>query len=178
MQKAIGSEFFDRPALAVAKDLLGKYLVRKVSGKEIALIINETEAYLGPIDKASHARYGKTMRTWPMFEPGGTIYVYLTYGMHWLINISCGKKDVPSAVLLRGAGDIVGPARLTKALAIDKSLNGLLLGKKAGLWIEDRGVTVKPKDIEKTPRIGINYAEEYVEKPWRFVLKKTPKGVE
>jgi DNA-3-methyladenine glycosylase len=172
MKKILGPEFFNRSALVVARDLLGKYLVRKVGGKTVALMINETEAYHGFSDKASHARHGKTMRTWPMFEEAGTIYIYFTYGIHWMLNIVCGKKEFPSAVLIRGAGDIIGPARLTKALQINKSLNALPLGKKAGLWVEDRGVVVKPKDIEKTPRIGIGYAEDYVEKPWRFVLKK------
>ncbi len=104
-----------------------------------------------------------------MFAAPGTIYVYFTYGMHWMLNFVCGKEGFPSAVLIRAAGGVVGPARLTKALSIDKTLNTLTLGKKNGLWVEDRGVKISPKKIKKTPRIGIPSAEEWIEKPWRFV---------
>ncbi len=167
----LGPAFFDRPTLTVAKELIGKFLVRKVGEKEVALMITETEAYDGFKDKASHASRGQTPRNAPMFGPPGTIYVYFTYGIHWMLNIVCGPEEYPAAVLIRAAGDISGPARLTKALAIDKSLNAAMLGKKAGLWIEDRGVAITPRDIARTPRIGINYAGEYVGKPWRFVLR-------
>ncbi len=156
----------------VAKDLLGKFLVRKVGRKEIALMITETEGYGGWQDLASHSRSGMTKRNFPMFEHPGTIYVYFTYGMHWMLNLVCGKQGHPAAVLIRAAGGVVGPARLTKALGINKSLNTLMLGKKSGLWVEDRGVKLKSKDIQKTPRIGIAYAGEWALKPWRFVIKK------
>jgi len=172
MRKVLGEEFFERKAPVVAKDLLGKYLVRKVGGKEIALMINETESYDGFDDKASHASRGQTPRNTPMFGHPGRAYVYFTYGIHWMLNIVCGKVEYPAAVLIRGAGDIVGPARLTKALSIDKKLNALPLVKKNGLWVEDRGVKVSKKDIEATPRVGIGYAGEWVEKPLRFVIKK------
>ncbi len=175
MKKTLGPDFFDRPTLTVARELLGKFLVRKVGNKTIALMITETEAYDGFKDKASHAHRGQTPRNTPMFGGPGVIYVYFTYGMHWMFNIVCGKKEYPAAVLIRGAGEIVGPARLTKALGIDKSLTALPLSKKAGLWVEDRGVVIKPRQITRTPRIGINYAGEYVHKPWRFVLKETSK---
>ncbi len=157
----------------VAQELLGKFLVRKIGNKEVSLMINETEAYDGFLDKASHAHRGQTARNTPMFGKPAHIYVYFTYGIHWMLNLVCGAEQYPSAVLIRGAGDIVGPARLTKALSIDKSLNALPLTKKSGLWVEDRGVYFKARDIEKTPRIGIRYAEEWVEKPWRFVIKKS-----
>lgn len=166
----LGKVFFDRPTLAVARELLGMYLVRKIGKKEIALMITETEAYDGFQDKASHASRGQTPRNTPMFGKPGTIYVYFTYGIHWMINIVCGKESYPAAVLIRGAGDIVGPARLTKALSIDKSLNGLPLGKKTGLWIENRGVSVPKKRIQRTPRIGVEYAGAWAKKPWRFVI--------
>lgn len=167
----LGPEFFDRPTLVVAHDLIGKYLVRKIGKKEIALMITETEAYDGPKDKANHAHRGQTPRNTPMFGAACTIYVYFTYGIHWMLNIVCGKEKYPAAVLIRGAGDIVGPARLTKALKIDRKLNNALLGPKTGLWIEDRGTKILPRQIARTPRIGINYAGEYAKKPWRFVLK-------
>jgi DNA-3-methyladenine glycosylase len=173
MRKILGPAFFDRPTLLVAKDLLGKYLVRKIGNETIALMINETEAYDGHKDKASHAHRGQTVRNTPMFGGAGVIYVYFTYGIHWMLNLVCGKPGYPAAVLIRGAGHIVGPARLTKALSIDKTLSAQPLGKKAGLWVEDRGVVVKSRDIIRTPRIGINYAGEYVDKPWRFVLKES-----
>ncbi|CAN5327196.1 DNA-3-methyladenine glycosylase [soil metagenome] len=171
-RRVLGPEFFDRPALAVARGLIGKFLVRRRDGAEAALMLTETEAYDGPNDKASHAYRGRTARNTPMFGPPGTIYVYFTYGMHWMLNLVCREPDYPAAVLIRGAGAVVGPARLTKALGIDRGLNDRRLGVKTGLWVEDRGVTVRPRDIERTPRIGIDYAENYVDKPWRFVVRK------
>ena len=138
-------------------------------------MITETEAYHGFNDLGSHARRGKTARNAPMFMGAGTLYVYFTYGMHWMLNIVTEKEEYPAAVLIRAAGDIVGPARLTKALHIDKTFTGKPLGKKTGLWIEDKGMRVRPKDSIKTPRIGIPYAGIYKDKPWRFVLKKMQK---
>ncbi len=171
-------DFFERPTLVVARELIGKFLVRRVKGgphaadKVVALMITETEGYDGFKDQASHAHRGKTPRNTPMFGSAGTVYVYFTYGMHWMLNLVCGKKEYPAAVLIRAAGDIVGPARLTKKLRIDKALNDKPLGRKNGLWIEDRGIIITPKQIQKTPRIGIRYAGDWMHKPWRFVLKK------
>lgn len=175
MTNVLGTEFFDRPTLTVARELLGKYLVRKIGKKEIALMITETEAYDGFKDKASHASRGQTPRNMPMFSDASTIYVYFTYGMHWMLNIVCGKKGYPAAVLIRGAGEVIGPAKLTKSLKINKSLNHNVLGKKTGLWVEDRGVVIASRRIQRTPRIGIAYAGEYVKKPWRFVLTDSKK---
>jgi DNA-3-methyladenine glycosylase len=175
VKKVLGEEFFERKAPVVAKELLGKYLVRRVGGKTIALMINETEAYDGFEDKASHAHRGQTARNTPMFGKAAHIYVYFTYGTHWMLNLVCGKEKYPSAALIRGAGDISGPARLTKALSIDKRLSALPLTKKSGLWIEDRGIKISSSQILKTPRIGIRYAEEWVDKPWRFVIKNINK---
>ena len=193
MRKVLPADFFDRPTLVVAKELLGKFLVRKVGKKEVALMITETEAYDGFKDKASHASRGQTPRNTPMFGPPGTMYVYFTYGIHWMLNLVCGKEKYPAAVLIRGleslekvlrSGEIYrtparktfsklnGPAKLTKFLQIDKSLNTKMLGKESGLWVEDRGVVVRPRDIERTPRVGISYAGEYVDKPWRFLLDR------
>lgn len=170
MKKVLGPKFFDRRTLTVAQDLLGKFLVRKIGKKEIAFEITETEGYFGFKDQASKARRGKTPGNTPMYAKAATIYVYFTYGMHWMLNIVTEREEYPAAVLIRGAGDVVGPGRLTKFLTIDKKLNGLSLSKKSGLWVEDRGVKIKPSEIKKTPRIGIAYAGEYVSKPWRFIL--------
>ena len=175
-------DFFERPTPIVARELLGKYLVRKVGRKTIALLITETEAYHGFNDKASHASRGQTSRNTPMFGRAGTMYVYFTYGMHWMLNIVCGKEGYPAAVLIRGAGSIEGPAKLTKALGIDKRLNAKKLSKPSGLWIENRlppgraggqgGIKITKKDILTTPRVGIHYAGAWKRKLWRFVLSR------
>lgn len=168
----LAKSFFIRPTLHVAKDLLGKYLVRQLGSKKIALMITEVEAYAGLNDKACHASCGKTERNKVMFEEGGRWYVYFTYGMHWMLNIVTGSKDYPAAVLIRGTDNIVGPARLTKYLKIDKKLNASLADIKSGLWIEDRGYKVKLSEIKKTPRIGVDYAGPvWAKKPWRFYIQ-------
>ncbi len=172
MKKVLKKEFFDRSPLVVARDLIGKYLVRKVGDREVAYMIVETEAYGGWNDRASHSRSGKTARNAPMFAQAGTIYVYFTYGMHWMLNLVCGKEEYPAAVLIRGVETVSGPARVTKAMGIDKNLNGLMLSRKSGLWVEDRGVKISLRKIKRTPRIGIAYAGEWAKKPWRFVLKQ------
>jgi len=171
MKKILNKKFFNRSTITVSKELIGKYLVRNVRGREYAYMIIETEAYDGFEDKASHAYRGKTKRNEIMFQDAGKIYVYLTYGMHFMLNIVTGKEEYPAAVLIRGVEGITGPGRITKALKINKSLNAKLLNKNSGLWIEDRGVKIKKEDIIKTPRIGINYAEEWKDKPYRFLLE-------
>ena len=118
---------------------------------------------------ASHARSGRTARNAPMFAEAGTVYVYFTYGMHWMLNIVCRREGYPSAVLIRAVEGISGPARLIRTLQIDKTLNGAKLGKRAGLWVEDRGVRIRPRDINQTPRIGVSYAGIWAKKKWRFV---------
>jgi len=156
----------------VAKKLLGKYLVRRLGKKEIALMITEVEAYDGHKDKASHASRGKTKRNYPMFGPAGHFYVYLTYGMHWMLNIVTGEKDYPAAILIRGVGNLNGPGKLTKFLKIDKRFNGKKAEKKTGLWFEDRGIKIKERDIKKAPRIGVLYAGPiWSKKHYRFLLK-------
>lgn len=171
MRKILTEKFFNRSALKVAKELLGKFLVRRLGKKEIALMITEVEAYDGPKDKASHASRGKTERNKVMFGEAGNWYVYFTYGMHWMLNIVTGPKNYPAAVLIRGAGEISGPARLTKFLKIDKKFNGQPANKKTGLWIEDRGVKISPKIIKRNKRIGVAYAGDWADKPYRFTLK-------
>lgn len=150
--------------------MLGKYLVCRVRGKTTAYKIVETEAYVGPHDKASHAHRGKTKRNEVMFGEAGHWYVYFVYGMHNMLNIVTGPKGYPAAVLIRGVEGAIGPGRLTKKLGVTRALNGKAASKKSGLWIEDRGKKVNPRHIKRTPRIGVPYAKDWAKKPLRFVL--------
>ena len=162
----------ERPALEVARDMLGAQLCRRLpSGEIIRFAITEVEAYIGPEDKACHAAKGRTPRTEVMFAEGGSWYVYLCYGVHWLVNLVTGSKDFPAAVLLRGVGSIAGPGRLTKAMAITGELNAMPATKQSGLWIE-QGMKVPESEIFYGPRVGIGYAgEEWVAKPYRMIWK-------
>jgi DNA-3-methyladenine glycosylase len=173
-RKILKREFFCKSAQKVARNLLGKVLVRKVKKQEIYLVIIETEAYLGKNDLASHARFGKTKRNQAMFEKGGLWYVYFIYGMHWLLNVVTGKKNEPSAVLIRkgiilkkGKQEILGPAKITKLLKINGHFTGKPVSKKSNLWIEDW--SIKFKKIKKLPRVGVDYAGSWAKKPLRFV---------
>lgn len=160
--------------LAYARSLIGKILVRKIGNKVTRYRITETEAYVGPHDLACHSSRGRTKRNEPMYCEAGTIYVYLTYGMHWMLNIVTEEKDFPAAVLIRGLESVSGPARLTKKLKIDKSLNGKKLGRKTGLWIESPSpeASAHQGKIIRTPRIGVAYAGEiWAKKPYRFLFK-------
>jgi len=173
MKKVLQPIFFNRKTVTVARELLGKFLVRRIRGKEYSYMITETEAYDGFEDEASHAHRGKTARNEVMFRDAGHIYVYLTYGMHFMLNLITGDKEYPAAVLIRGVEGISGPGRLTKKLKITKTLNTKVLSKESGLWVEDRGVSVQKKNVTLTPRIGIHYAGEWVDKPYRFLLTDT-----
>ena len=168
-------EFFERDARAVARELLGKYLVRKEGRKTRAYKIVETEAYVGPHDKASHSSKGRTARTEVMFGPPGRWYVYFTYGMHFMLNIVTGPEGYPAAVLVRSVEGVTGPGRLTKALGVDKALNGKRAVPASGLWIEDRGEDVSPRSVSRTARIGVGYAGEWAGKPLRYVLADVAK---
>ena len=107
-----------------------------------------------------------------MFGPAGCWYVYFTYGMHWMLNIVTGPKDYPAAILIRGVKSINGPARLTKTMRIDKKLNGKSTAKRSGLWVENRGLNVKPSQVKNASRIGVAYAGPiWGKKKWRFYLK-------
>jgi DNA-3-methyladenine glycosylase len=171
-KRVLDQEFFARPALVVARELIGKVLVREIDGEQVAAMIDETEAYIGPHDLAAHGSKGRTPRTEVMFGPAGFWYVYFIYGIHWMLNAVTDEVDHPAAVLIRGAGKWNGPAKLTKALAIDKSFNTLAIDPASQLWIEDRGITVPPRRIQRTPRIGVDYAGIWAEKPYRFVVEK------
>ena len=163
--------FFTRDVLNVAPELLGKYLGRKFDDDVIQkFLITEVEAYQGEADLACHACKGRTSRTEIMYHEGGHIYVYLIYGMYWMLNIVTAEKDVPQAVLIRGIQGYDGPGKLTRKLNIDKTFYGEDLISSNRLWIEN-GLGRNEILIKTTPRIGIDYAGEiYKNKPWRFVL--------
>lgn len=160
--------FFKRPVLTVAEELLGMHLVC-AHGEGM---ITEVEAYDGPEDKACHAHKGMTNRTAVMFGPAGCWYVYLVYGVYRMLNIVTGEEGYPAAVLIRGAGEWNGPGKLTRALSIGQDFNGTRATRESGLWIENRGTEVPPHRIRRTPRIGVDYAGEWAEKPYRFVIEE------
>jgi DNA-3-methyladenine glycosylase len=167
--EALDAEWFNRPTLTVASDLLSCRLCRRQGDSIIKWQITETEAYDGPHDRASHARAGETPRTSVMFGPSGVWYIYLCYGIHWLLNIVCGPPGYPAAVLIRGAGDIHGPGKLTRALSVSGDQNKHPALPECGLWIEP-GEPVHPRSITAKPRVGVAYAgEDWSQRPYRFI---------
>jgi DNA-3-methyladenine glycosylase len=165
----LDQSFYERDVLQVAPDLIGKILVRNTSSGISVHMITEVEAYGGTEDEASHARFGKTARNKIMFDCGGLVYVYLIYGMYWMLNIVTGPKDHAQAILIRGVENINGPGKVARALGIDRSFYGENLINSTRLWIEDQHIA-KPS-IRREPRLGINYAgEPWKSKPWRFHL--------
>jgi len=184
MKKIIRPRFFNRSPLKVADNILGKYLVYNSGAKEIALLIADVEAYDGPADKASHAHRGRTERNMPMFGAAGHWYLYLIYGRYWMLNIVTGPKNYPAAILIRGAVSeskngkktiLNGPGKITEFLKIGKTrarkTNGAAASRKTGLWIEDRGRLIKPREIIHGPRIGVQCAADWANKPWRRSLE-------
>lgn len=163
--------FYTQDVLVVAPLLIGKILVRRLEdGTILRYRITETEAYRGEEDTACHARAGKTDRTSILYEKGGYAYVYLCYGIHYLFNVVTGNKEIPQAVLIRGVEGFNGPAKLTRHMKIDKSLNKEDLTKSLSLWIEDDGYKAK---YITDKRVGIDYATEpYKSIEWRFIMKK------
>ena len=160
--------FYHRPCLEVAKDLVGKVLVHETPQGQLRLRIAETEAYCGEQDTACHAHKGRTKRTEVLYADAGTIYIYLCYGVHWLLNVVTGEKEEPQAVLIRACVDAMGPGKLTKALQITGELNRQSITGEC-LWIDDDGFTC---DIVCDKRVGIGYAsEEDQNKLWRFIMK-------
>ena len=159
-------DFDHRPCLEVARDLVGKVLV--VNGKRLR--ISETEAYCGESDTACHAHKGRTQRTEVLYAQAGTIYVYLCYGIHWLLNIVTGEKEQPEAVLIRACLEAPGPGRLTKALGITGKYNRDSVVDSGKLWFEDDGFRC---EVVTDKRVGIGYAsQEDQDKLWRFKLKQ------
>jgi DNA-3-methyladenine glycosylase len=192
MNGALPAEFYARDVLAVAPALLGARLLRRLDGIEIAGIITEVEAYRGEEDLACHARAGRTPRTAVMYGPPGHAYVYFTYGMHWMLNVVCMPEDSPAAILIRAIRPVSGletiaarrsgvaaahwtdgPAKLCRALGIDRALNGCDLTNPAGgLWIEP-GQVVPEQEIHTSARIGIDYVPEpWKSLPWRFTFNE------
>ena len=162
--------YFTSPATLLAPNLIGKILCRKTENGVIRARITETECYFGEEDTACHAHKGKTERTKTMYEEGGITYVYLCYGMHFMLNIVTGPKDHPEAVLIRGVEGANGPGRTTKLMQITTKDNGLSLTEEKGIWIEDDGLKF---DRIALSRVGIDYAsEEDRNRPWRYIIKE------
>jgi len=182
-------DWFDRPSVAVARDLLGMWLVHDHAEGRIAGRIVEVEAYQGPEDLAAHSARGRTARNAVMFGPPGHLYVYLVYGLHHCANVVCGPGDKPEAVLLRAAaigpgvelarmarGDVAptrlaaGPGNLGAAFGIDRRLNGAdLVAGPVRLAAGPR-----PSRIARTPRVGVAYAGRWARRPLRFVIPDDP----
>lgn len=191
MPRKLPRSFYSRSTLEVASDLLGKVLVRRLGRRNLAGTIVETEAYVGPHDLACHASKGHTPRTSVMFGPPGYTYVYMIYGFYFCLNVVTEAQGYPAAVLIRGVEPLEsldlmrqlrnnpvretsiasGPGKLCMAMSIDKQLNGAdLLGTT--IWIEDR--KLDPGPICTSARVGVDYAGEYKNKPWRFYVDGNP----
>ncbi|MBS6535256.1 DNA-3-methyladenine glycosylase [Peptoniphilus harei] len=198
--KILENDFFKRDTVEVAKSLIGKKIIRNISGNFFCAKIVETEAYLGLEDRACHSYGGRiTDRNKTLYLPGGHIYVYLIYGMYDLLNIVTRDEEHPEAVLIRGVEPLEnldgisknrfgkayedlstyqrknlsnGPGKLSMALEINRSLNGKILSKNY-LYIGE-GEEVPEKDLVITKRIGIDYAGEDANFPLRFCLRDNP----
>jgi DNA-3-methyladenine glycosylase len=187
--------FYDRPAVEVARDLLGSRLVRRLDGTRLAGIITETEAYQGEDDLGCHARAGRTPRTANMYGPPGHAYIYFTYGMHWLLNAVTCAEGCPAAVLLRAIQPLEGlermalnrpnlahtshwtdgPARLTQALALDGQLNGIDLCDPAGELVIEPGDCILDEQVVVGSRVGLfTVPEPWKSIPWRFIATISP----
>ena len=181
-QKRLKRSFFIRPTLQVSKDLLGKYLVRKIGKRKVAGKIVEVEAYIGPKDKASHAYNGRiTPRNKTEYLEGGRVYIYLCYGLHWQFNITTATEGKPECVLIRALEPVgikeraaSGPGKLCRWMELDKSFDGENLCQSDRVRLEDRGEKAKHSQITAAVRVGIDYAGEWAKKRWRFYLKDNP----
>ena len=177
----------------ISKNLLGKFLLTNIKGQITGGMIVETEAYAGITDKASHAYNNrKTNRTKVLYENGGIAYIYLCYGIHYLFNVVTNTTEIPHAVLIRAVEptdgiDLMckrreqkyklnltnGPGSLTMALGINTSHSRMSL-LESKIWIESRNINIKNNNIISSPRVGIDYAQEYIKKPWRYRIKNNP----
>ena len=169
MYEKLSKEFFLRDVLEVAPKLIGKYLVRNYeTNGTVRYLIKEVEAYRGEEDKACHANKGRTKRTEIMYHEGGKIYVYLVYGMYWMLNIVTGEKDNPQAVLIRGMENFKGPGILSGELKINNSFYGEDLNNSNRIWIEN---SHKKNNFYTASRIGVDYSgDKLKKKTWRFIL--------
>lgn len=177
----LDAAFYQQDVLTVAPALVGMRICRRLPNGEVACLrITQTEAYRGTEDEACHAhrdrpdatgRTGRTKRTENLYRAGGFSYVYMIYGLHFLLNVVTGSEDEPQAALLRAAeAPFDGPAKLTKRLVITMSENALWLPGNDTLWIEDDGF--RPA-LATAPRVGVDYAgKEWRDKPWRFIAKE------
>jgi len=150
-------DFFNRPAAKVARELIGKQVLRSLGPRTHSFTITETEAYEGEHDLACHSAKGRTARTEVMFGPAGRFYIYRIYGLHWMLNIVTGEVNEAAAVLIRGVEGVNGPGRVAAALSINSSIAGRDAVPASGLWFEE---PQKPKRfrVTRTTRIGIEYA--------------------
>lgn len=169
MTKRIQRAFYQGDVLEVAPQLLGQHLIRiGPEGKRSTYVITETEAYRGEEDLACHASKGRTPRTEVMFGEGGHLYMYLIYGMYWMLNVVTGPEEVPQAVLFRGIREADGPGKLTRLLGIDRGFYGEDLVGSERIWIEESGARPQYKTA---PRVGIDYAADpWKSKAWRFLM--------
>jgi DNA-3-methyladenine glycosylase len=170
----LAPDFFARSPLEVAPELLGKLLVREIDGEIRWGRLVEVEAYCGPQDLAAHSARGlRTARTAVMYGPPGHAYVYFIYGMHHCLNFVCRPEGMPEAILVRalepgpGTGRCSGPGLVCRALGVDRGLNGAPLEPPA-LYVLDDGY--RPETIVQTPRIGVDYAGEWKDRPWRYCV--------
>ncbi len=178
--------FFARPTLLVARELLGQRLVKVERGRRLAGLIAEVEAYIGEEDLACHARAGRTPRTEVMYWPPGHLYVYFTYGMHWMMNVVTERENFPAAVLLRGmvpaegmttmkrrrgrADHLTdGPAKIAQALGVDKRWNGAdLCARDSDIFVEEADA-VPDSGVATAPRVGLGGTPEpWLSKLWNF----------
>jgi DNA-3-methyladenine glycosylase len=169
----LGHAFFGRPAIGVARELIGKILVRRIHDQEYRARIIETEAYVGPEDLASHAAKGRTRRTEVLFGPPGRAYVYLIYGIYDMLNVVAGAEGQGQGVLIRAAVPLngwdvklSGPGRLTRAFQITRSEHGLDVTGSHLFFLDDPGY--RPR-VTVTSRVGIDYAKAWKDAPLRFL---------
>ncbi len=169
--KRLNKEFYTQSAIDIAPVILGKQIVANNNGVIKKYTITEVEVYSGEEDTACHASKGKTERTKVMYESGGSVYVYLIYGMYWMLNIVTGKANYPEAILIRAIEGFNGPVKVGKALSLDKSFYGEDLCTSSRIWIDNNNEPSPTYYTEK--RVGIDYAtEKWREIPWRYIIKK------
>lgn len=192
--KVLRRSFFMKPTATAAREMLGKYIVHIDNGLRLSGKIVETEAYIGPRDKAAHSyNWKRTPRNRVEYLIGGHIYIYLVYGMYWQLNLTTREEGVPQCVLVRAVEpvdgiDIMinrrkkekvvdltnGPGKLCEAFGFNGSLYGLDITRPGLVHLEDRGERVKTSNIIRTKRIGIDYAGQWANKLWRFYIKSSP----